>query len=77
MADPIVLYDPLADRWILSQFAFASFFAPPFYECIAVSQTSDPAGAYFLYAFITPGNNFPDYPKPATRPPVWCTSTSI
>jgi len=61
--DPVVVYDPLADRWLLSQFAFASFTSPPYFECIAISQTSDPAGAYFLYAFQTPGANFPDYPK--------------
>jgi hypothetical protein len=61
--DPIVLYDPLADRWLLSQFAFASDTAPPFHQCIAISKTSDPTGAYFVYDFITPGNEFPDYPK--------------
>ena len=60
--DPIVLYDPLADRWLLSQFAFASQTAPPYHECVAVSKTPDPAGAYYVYDFITPGNEFPDYP---------------
>jgi hypothetical protein len=55
--DPIVRYDQLADRWVLSQFAF---FAGA--ECIAVSQTSDPvAGGWFLYEFPTP--SIPDYPK--------------
>jgi subtilisin-like proprotein convertase family protein len=61
--DPVVLYDPLSDRWLLTQFAFASTTAPPFHECLAVSQTPDPTGAYFLYDFVTPGANFPDYPK--------------
>jgi len=62
--DPIVLYDPLADRWILSQFAFlGDGETPPYHECIAVSKTPDPAGAYFAYDFITPNNEFPDYPK--------------
>ncbi len=61
--DPIVLYDPLADRWLLSQFAFASVSSPPYHECIAISRTGDPTGTYFLYDFITPGNEFPDYPK--------------
>jgi hypothetical protein len=60
--DPIVLYDPLSDRWLLSQFAFASQFAPPYHECIAISKTADPAGVYYVYDFITPGNEFPDYP---------------
>ncbi len=61
--DPIVLYDQLADRWMLSQFGFTSLTAPPYFQCIAISQTPDPAGAYFLYAFQTAGNEFPDYPK--------------
>ncbi len=60
--DPIVLYDQLADRWMLSQFAFTSQTAPPYHECIAVSKTGDPTGAYYLYDFVTPGNEFPDYP---------------
>ena len=60
--DPIVLYDPLSDRWLLSQFAFASTAAPPYHECVAISKTADPTGAYFVYDFITPGNEFPDYP---------------
>jgi len=60
--DPIVLYDQLADRWLISQFAFASSSAPPYHQCIAISKTGDAAGQYFAYDFITPGNNFNDYP---------------
>ena len=59
--DPIVVYDPLADRWLLSQFCLR---ATPFrHQMIAISQTSDPAGAYFLYDFMMPNDKFPDYPK--------------
>ena len=61
--DPIVLYDQLSDRWMLSQFAFTATNAPPYHQCIAVSKTPDPTGAYFLYDFVTVGNEFPDYPK--------------
>jgi hypothetical protein len=57
--DPIVVYDQVADRWLLSQFTTAG---PTYYECIAISQTGDPTGAYYRYAFST-GLNFPDYPK--------------
>ena len=57
--DPVVLYDRLADRWFLSQFTASG---PTFFECVAISQTSDPTGAYFRYAIAT-GTNFPDYPK--------------
>ena len=66
--DPYVAYDPLADRWLLSQFAFTSPSAPPYHQCIAISQTGDPTGAYFLYDFVTPGTEFPDYPKLAVWP---------
>jgi len=51
--DPIVVYDQLADRWLITQFSlpnFASNIAPSF-QCVAVSQTGDPAGAYNLYDF--------------------------
>lgn len=62
--DPIVVYDQLADRWILSQFTTRGLDDPsrPFYNCVAVSVTGDPTGAYYRYAFST-GVNFPDYPK--------------
>jgi hypothetical protein len=57
--DPIVLYDQLADRWILSQFTTAG---PEYFNCVAISTTGDPTGSYYRYAFST-GLNFPDYPK--------------
>jgi len=50
--DPFVFYDHLADRWVISDFAFPGLpSSGPFYQCIAVSQTSDPvSGGWFLYA---------------------------
>ena len=59
--DPVVLYDPLADRWFLSQFC-VSVANPNNHMLIAISQTSDPTGAYFLYDFMMPNNKFNDYP---------------
>ena len=59
--DGSVIYDRAADRWILAQFANASSTVGPFYECVAVSQTGDPTGAYYRYVFQYA--NFPDYPK--------------
>ena len=59
--DPIVLYDQLEDRWILSQFTTA-FTDDMYYNCVAVSETGDPTGPYYRYAFAT-GDYFPDYPK--------------
>ncbi len=61
--DGLVLYDRMANRWILSQFAFASSTTPPYHQPIAVSKTGDPTGEYWAYDFITPGNEFPDFGK--------------
>lgn len=69
--DPVVLYDQFSDRWLLSQFTTRGLDDPslPFYNCVAISQTGDPTGAYYRYAFITQpdtvdgGYFFPDYPK--------------
>ena len=61
--DPVVLYDRIANRWIITQFAFTSSTTPPYHEAIAVSKTGDPTGGYYLYDFVLPGNEFPDYPK--------------
>src|SRR6266487_1979317 len=69
--DPVVLYDQLADRWILTQFTTRG---PIYYNCVAVSQTGDPTGAYFRYAFST-GENFPDYPKYGVWPNAYFLST--
>src|SRR5882724_3473888 len=47
--DPILQYDRMADRWILSQFAFArsgNNILAPFFQCFAVSQTNNPLGAW-------------------------------
>jgi hypothetical protein len=72
--DPIVIYDQFKDRWLLSQFTTRglnlddTFNGLPFYNCVAISQTGDPTGPYFRYAFITSQEGststfFPDYPK--------------
>lgn len=58
--DPNVLFDPLADRWILSQFCTQ---APPFRQMIAVSRTPDPTGEYYLYEFVMPNVKLNDYAK--------------
>jgi hypothetical protein len=57
--DPIVIYDQLVGRWILSQFTTRG---PLYYNCVAISRTGDPTGVYYRYAFSA-GEFFPDYPK--------------
>jgi hypothetical protein len=59
--DPIVLFDQLAERWFASQFAIPVT-APPYYQCVAISATADPAGSWYRYEFEWP-NGFNDYPK--------------
>ena len=61
--DPIVLYDQLANRWLISQFALPNFPNGPFYECIAVSQTADPLGSWYVYTFKISDTKMNDYPK--------------
>lgn len=59
--DPVVLHDQLADRWLITQFT-SPLSGAPYFNCVALSQTNDPTGAYYRYAFST-GTFFPDYPK--------------
>jgi hypothetical protein len=54
--DPIVLYDQLADRWVVSQFGSINNSL-----AIGVSTSSDPGGTYNVYQYQFSG--FPDYPK--------------
>jgi hypothetical protein len=57
--DIIIQWDKSNHRWLASQNVFNG---PPFYTCVAVSQTADATGSYFRYTFPQqPG--FPDYPK--------------
>ena len=58
--DPVVVYDSLADRWHISQFAVPG---PTNYQCVAVSVTGDATGAYYVWSYPYPGNIFNDYPK--------------
>src|SRR5262249_7161394 len=70
-SDPVVLYDQLADRWMLTQFPTDG---PTYFECVALSQTNDPLGQYYRWAIAT-GTNFPDYPKAAMWPDAYYFST--
>ena len=64
--DPFVIYDHVADRWVITDFAFASFPGTNFYECVGVSQSPDPvAGPWALYALLVDASNLDDYPKMA------------
>ena len=59
--DPIVVYDKVANRWLISQFT-SSASAGVYYQCVAVSTGSNATGTYARYAFAVPGGRFGDYP---------------
>ncbi len=71
--DPVVLYDQLANRWVITQFAGTSV---PNTECIAVSTSSDATGTYNRYAFLL-GSNFFDYPHLGVWPDGYYMSMNI
>lgn len=71
--DPIVMYDRIANRWVLMQFAVPS--NGPYFQCVAVSQTSDATGAYNRYAFQYSGFN--DYPKGGVWPDAYYISYNM
>jgi len=61
--DPVVQYDQLADRWVMTQFSLRE---GNYLQCVAVSQTPDALGAWHRYAFSY--SEFPDYPKLSVWP---------
>ena len=68
--DPIVLYDHLASRWLMSEVA-----ATGGHLCVYISRTTDPiTGGWFLYDFATPA--LPDFPKYAVWPDAYYVSTN-
>ncbi len=62
--DPVVLYDAIADRWLMVEFP-GNLSAN---ICIYVSKTADPvSGGWWNYRLSTPAG-LPDYPKFAVWP---------
>lgn len=59
--DPIVLYDKIDKKWIISQLAYNNGLSNNHF-CLAISTTSDATGPYMAYDFSF-GKSFPDYPK--------------
>ncbi|MBK7678341.1 MAG: hypothetical protein IPJ29_02840 [Chitinophagaceae bacterium] len=61
--DPIVLYDPIAGRWLLNEFGFSGGVTSYINTLIfAISVTDDPAGAWYVYSFAD-NSFFVDYQK--------------
>jgi hypothetical protein len=66
--DVIVLYDPYADRWLLSDLAFnrdgSGNPIGPYYQCVAISHTGDPvSGGWYQYGLLAHDTVLNDYPK--------------
>ena len=73
--DPVVVYDQLANRWVLSQFVAQPTDTEQYAECFAVSTTSSATGSYYLYEFDF-GRTFHDYPKLGVWPDAYYMSSN-
>jgi len=72
--DPVMLYDHLANRWLISQFAGSGSAVTD--ECVAISTTSDATGSYNRYGFHL-GTNFFDYPHLSVWPDAYYMSMNV
>ena len=50
-------------RWFATQSAYENLVNGPYYQCVAVSKTSDPTGAWCSYQFLSHTTKFTDYAK--------------
>ena len=67
--DPIIIYDSLAERWVMSEFTFNNDM------CVYVSMTDDPvSGGWCNYEFTAP--QFPDYPKYSMWPDAYLVTSN-
>jgi hypothetical protein len=71
--DPIVLWDKLAQRWLVEQLEY--FVANQNLVCVAVSTGTDATGTYNRYSFSF-GSALPDYPKLAVWPDAYYLSVN-
>ena len=73
--DPVVVYDQIANRWLISQFAGGLT-----HECVAVSTTNDATGTYARYDYnlVTLGGSaLYDYPKIAVWPDAYYMAMNV
>ena len=67
--DPIVLWDDLAQRWLMTEFSSSGN-----RMIVAVSTTADPTGSWYAYSYTA--TNFPDYPKYAVWSDCYVVTTN-
>ncbi len=59
-----VVYDQFAARWVYARPTHQDpSLGPVSVECVAVSVSSDPTGAYYLYSFPVSATQWSDYPQ--------------
>jgi hypothetical protein len=74
--DPVVLYDHLADRWLISQFAFNLGSNGQGHQCIAISTSGDPTGTWNRYDFQIGNHVLNDYPHFGVWPDAYYMTTN-
>lgn len=72
--DPIVLYDQVAGRWLMTAIAGDTSTSSGT-ECVAISTTSDATGSFYLYSFSF--SAFNDYPKWGVWPDAYYASYNM
>jgi ASPM-SPD-2-Hydin domain-containing protein/HYDIN/CFA65/VesB family protein len=72
--DVIAQFDKLASRWVMTQHATPA--GGPYFQCVAVSTTSDATGSFYRYAFQLT-SLFPDYPKLAVWPDAYYVTNNL
>ena len=70
--DPVMLYDQIANRWVISQFANGLT-----HECIAVSTSNDATGTWNRYDFAVGSNALFDYPKLGVWPDAYYMAMNV
>src|SRR5262245_18499846 len=60
---PMVVYDQLANRWVVGYTASTDAFNGPYAYCVAVSTTGDPTGSYARYSFNFPNSLWLQRPR--------------
>jgi uncharacterized repeat protein (TIGR01451 family) len=68
ISDMVVLYDHDAQRWFVSRFAAiqhgtGTTSTTSWYQCFAISTTTNPTGQYYRYVFLIDPTDWNDYPK--------------
>jgi hypothetical protein len=71
---PMVVYDQLANRWVVSYTASTDAFNGPYAYCVAVSTTGDPTGSYARYSFNFPNSLWLQRPRLGVWPDAYYVS---